>query len=196
MNKPTKNEERLAKLKNLLDRKTGQIKKIKREQEKKRAEKRKRQIKVENDYINWVEELRPEAEKSAHIILEWVEEILGSETWKKMKSDYIGTVSGINISENIVYEGPRNNYYHSYGTDGNQSLSLDFSGRIFVHNNVKYGKSYEIRNKKEMMQQVDFPVIIKIAETIKDGSIWGIIETELERRIEEGIEIERDGFEF
>ena len=61
--------------------------------------------------------------------------------------------------------------------------SLSFDGDLFVHNNVKYGKSHEIRNIKSMMGQVDLPIIIKIAETINNDSIWLIIEREIKRRI-------------
>ena len=47
-----------------------------------------------------------------------------------------------------------------------------------------------------MIKEVDFPIIIKIAKTINDGSIWSIIEKELKRRLKNHVHLIREyGFD-
>lgn len=178
------NGKRISRLKKLLDKYTGEIKEKETRLEQKKEEERKRCKQVEDKHYSWVNELKPEAERSAQVILDWVEEVLKSNAWKDFKIKYGKQISGLGISKNIVYEGPSTNPYDPYGAQGNQSLRLDFSGNLYVNNNVKYGKSHKIRNKKELLKYTDFPVIIKIAETIKDESVWVVIEARLKKEKE------------
>ena len=104
---------------------------------------------------------------------------MASDIWQQLKTECATLIKGINISENITYTGPSKNPYHPYGTQGYQSLSLDFSGDLYVHNNVKYGKTYYIKNAKKMLDGVCLPVIITVAKSIEDQSVWQIIEQEL-----------------
>ena len=181
--KLTDTENAIKNLKHSLKELAHEIKGEKKHRQEKQEKEKQKRAKIQENYNNWFEKLRPEAEKSAHIIFEWVNQFLKSDSLKEIVSEVGEQINSIDISENIIFEGPTLSIYHPYGRQGYQSLSLSFDENLFVHNNVKYGKSHEIRNVKNMIKEVHFPVIIKIAETIKDGSIWSIIEKELKRRL-------------
>lgn len=169
------------------------------ETENKKKLERERRKKVKDDYNKWLEEQRPEAKKAAQTILGWVHQFLASDTWREIASSLRSLtrideyakdedneepiVYNVDISRNIIYKGPSPNPYYPYGNQGYQSLSLDLAGNLFVHNNVKYGKSHEIKNYAGMMKYADPVVLQKIAETIKDDTIWTIIEEELEKSL-------------
>lgn len=163
----------LSNLKSSLKEFAGQIK-VKRERELEIAQKKAdERIKTETKYDNWLKKLRPKAEKSARVIFSWIGDLLKSEEWKEFMVEYQDIIKSISISEDITY---KDEITHQF--EGNKSFDLSFDGDLWVHHNVKYGKSYEIRDVEDMMQKVDFPVIIKMADTIKNQSIWLIIARE------------------
>lgn len=181
----SKQEDRI---KQALDRFVHEINESNKRISKKKKEQKEKEAKAKKEYNDWREKLRSEAERSANIIFEWVGQLLRSDFWNKFRSDYGAHIGDLPVSENITYNGPRPNPYHPYGTDGFKSLSLDISGTLYVHHHVKYGKSHEIRNIKDILEYVDFPIIIQIATTVSDNSIWSIIERELDRKIKNRIQ--------
>lgn len=134
--------------------------------------------KVETEYNNWLNKLRPKAEKSARVIFSWIEDLLKSKELKELVVEYRDIMESIPISENIIYKDPI-----THEAEGDKSFSLDFAGNLYVHHNVKYGKSYEIKNVDDMMREVDLPVIIKMADTIKSKSIWSIMKKEIKEEL-------------
>ena len=181
-------------LKNSFDEVKDKIKEIE-EKNKLETERRK---KVEEDYDKWFEKQRPEAEKAAQTILDWVNEFLASDAWREIvisfrsmnggdEDDREPLVKHVDISRTVIYQGPSPNPYYPYGSQGHQSLSLDLAGNLFVHNNVKYGKSYKIQNFAGMMEYVDPVVLIRVAKTIQDNSIWAVIQEELKKRLKNSV---------
>lgn len=165
-----------------------EIKKI----ENKKFQETERHKKVQVIYDDWVKQQRPEAEKAVQTIIEWVNQFLVSDIWRELVSSLHGLKIGsdgepiigyIYISRNIIYEGPSPNPYHPYGNQGYQSFSLDLSGNLFVHNNVKYGKSYRLRNVEDILRYSNPVVLIEAAKTIQDGSIWNVMQEELQKRL-------------
>ena len=54
-----------------------------------------------------------------------------------------------------------------------QFLSLDISEKkLFIHNSVKYGKSYQINGVGDLLEHVYPSILIAIAETITSETIW------------------------
>lgn len=150
----------------------------------KQKQEKARRAKITQDYNDWLGELRPEAEKAAGIIFEWARSLTGSDSWRQFKAVYGSLISGVVVSCDITYSGPTNNPYHPYGTQqGHQSLSLDFDGVLRVSNNVKYGRTHEINSVEEMLRKVDSPIIIKVAETINNGTVWDVAIKETGRNI-------------
>lgn len=177
--KPADIENGISHLGNFLNEFAREIREGRAKREEKREQEKKRRRKIAEDYNNWLAKQEPKAKESTKIILDWVNQLLRSRAWRGLVSDYNDVLNRIDVSDDVTYGAPSNNPYHPYGTQGHQSLSLDFAGCLYVHNNVKYGKTYKIRNEKDMMKLVEPPIIIKIAETIEDGSIWSIIEKKI-----------------
>lgn len=175
-------------LKSCCDEAKDQIQKV---EEKKKLE-TERHRKIKDNYDDWIKKQRPEAEKAAQTIIEWVNQFLVSDIWRELVSSLGSLKTGSNrellvgyldISRNIIYEGPSSNPYHPYGNQGYQSFLLDLSGNLLIANNVKYGKSHKLRNLADMMRYVDPVVLIKVAETIQNDSIWTIIQEEFQQRL-------------
>lgn len=181
----------LSKLRDVVGPLLEEIQEARQAREEKKKEERSRRQKVSNNYAKWLEELRPEAEKSARIIFDWVNALVKSDDWDDFCERYSGLINYLDISENIIYDGPSPNPYYPYGEQGHQSLSVDLRGRLYVHNNVKYGKTYELSKPRAILENVRFPVIIKIAKTITDGTIWTIIERQTRLRFSQNLDSAR-----
>lgn len=172
--------------------------------ERKKKLETKRRKEIQDDYNKWLEKQKPEAEKAAKKILEWVNEFLASDTWREIvsslrslkRSDEDGKeepiINYLDISRTVIYKGPSPNPFYPYGNQGYQSLSIDLAGNLFVHNNVKYGKSYKIQNFADMMQYVDPVVLIEVTKTMQNDSIWAIIQEELKKLLKNSVSRIRD----
>ncbi|MDP3792139.1 MAG: hypothetical protein Q8Q89_00175 [bacterium] len=164
------------------------------ETENKKKLERERRKEVKDDYNKWLEKQRPEAEKAAQTILGWVDQFLASDIWREIafslhgltrsvEDDKEPVVYYVDISRTIIYKGPSPNPYYLYGNQGHQSLSLDLDGNLFVHEDVKYGKSYKLKNVEDMMRYADPIVLTKVAKTMQDNSVWAIIPERLKERL-------------
>ncbi len=166
--------------------------------ENKKKLERQRRKKVKDDYNKWLEEQRPEAEKAAQIILEWVKDFLASKMWEEITSSLRSLKMGnegdeeliinhLSISRTVIYDGPSPNPYHPHGKQGYQSFFIDLAGSLFVHEDVKYGKSYKLKSIEEMMRYVDLVVLVEVAKTMQDDSIWDIIKEKLAERLKKAV---------
>ena len=167
------------------------------ETENKKKLERERRKKIKDDYGKWLKEQKPEAEKAAKKILDWVSKFLISDMWREITSSLRNLTSDeddpepiiyrLAISRTIIYEGPSPNPYYPYGTQGHQSFSIDLDGTLSVHHDVKYGKFYKLKSIGDMMKYVDPVVLVQIAETMQDDSVWGIIKEELKKSLKRAI---------
>lgn len=115
---------------------------------------------------------------SAIVIWDWCKEFISSaefrqlaETLKKLDPKSRIIISRIHTCETPAYV---------LGLSGRdvidkQMLSISIAGELYVHNCVKYGKSYPIPKSTELIRYMRVPILIAVAETINDGSIWDIV---------------------
>lgn len=152
---------------------------VKQEEERKTAAEKARQMQAkreadEADYQEWLKKHLPKARKAAHIIWRWyrnfVDSPIGKETMQVLKNRGEIRVSTI-VTRTILSK----EYLGNKITE-KQMLVIDTSGDLYVHNCVKYGKSYRIHTEEELLTHVALPILIEIGKTIDDETIWDIID--------------------
>jgi len=128
-------------------------------------------------YKAWLKIHKPKFQKAAKIIWSWYQKFIASKEFEdmaiKLEKLYLNEIG---ISE-VIAGNTR-----SGGPD--QFLSIDFKEGLFVHSCVKYGKSKPIEELDDLLECVEFPVLIEIAETIKDKTIWAIIDDKINSELD------------
>lgn len=148
---------------------------IRREANKKAALKAKtNKDKAEQVYQDWLKKHEVKALKAVQIIWNWYEEFISSPIFKEM-ANVMGEKGEVQISKIISCVVPERGSLE-YKREEKQMLAVDKSGNLFVHNCVKYGKSYEVCHREDMHEYVEIPVLIEIAGTITDETIWDIVD--------------------
>lgn len=130
--------------------------------------------KAEQIYKNWLKKHGAKACASTHVIWNWYKEFISSRIFKEI-ADAMGENGEICISKIISCSIPWKDLL-IYRRKEEQMLVVDNSRNLFVHNCVKYGKSYKICGREDLLKHVELPVLIEIAETITDETIWDIVD--------------------
>lgn len=122
---------------------------------------------------DWLESHKEASLKSIAAIWNWYKEFIASPSFREL-ADPLKAVGakGLRISEIITCRVPRE--WGERNEHQSLSIKLDPQG-LFVHNHVKYGKSYSLITTDDFLRYVEPPVLTQIAETIKNDSVWDII---------------------
>jgi len=155
------------------------------EEKKRRSEEEERQVeadlekKAKKRLNDWYEKHRVQSENSAKIIWDWYQEFIASDNFREITEPLKKTrAKEISISKVIHCKVP-DSWNGERDWSRKQLLAIDMSEgerKLFVHNYVKYGKSHEITNANDLLEHVFPPVLIAIAKTITDETIWDIID--------------------
>lgn len=126
-------------------------------------------------YDTWIQLHQKKAEQAAHVIWNWYSEFIDSLVFKQITHTLKKTGKNeVLISKKIVCSMPSKNSSHD--DTRKQLLAIDCSGKLFVHNCVKYGKSYLLHDQDDLLEKVALPILMIIADTIRDETIWEIID--------------------
>ena len=116
-----------------------------------------------------------EAMESARVIWKWFTEfdpasnqlykIYGAYNFLRISEDING--------EELLYGGVISETPMCFGIKGSQ---------LYIHHCVKYGRSNLIQNENDLVTYVPYRVLSKVAQTIKNESIWDIIIENIEKK--------------
>lgn len=168
--------------KKLTDKVDRFIDKDRKEKEAKEVKKLAAQDKVqraEARYQEWYAKYKTQSENSANLIWKWYCEFIASKAFEEITSSLKNTCSReLWVSETIECVRPsRWDPSPKHDNFERQVLSINIcQSKLFVHNLVKYGRSHEIKGVPDLLEHVEIPVLIEIAKTITDKTIWDIIE--------------------
>ena len=173
-------EKNLEKFKHRVNQYLDKEEKQRRREEEEEQAKNASRKKAEKKLHDWYEGHRVQSENSAKIIWDWYQEFITSDNFQeiiKLLKDK--RAKEINISKVIHCQVP-NSYRIDY-PDWNkkQLLAIDISKqkrKLFVHNYVKYREPREITSADDLLKHVFPPVLIEVAQTITDETIWDIID--------------------
>lgn len=134
----------------------------------------------------WYKKYEAQSKEAAALIWKWFAEFIKSPSFrdiaknaKKMRSFQLLLSERIDCQVPQVWGGV---FHGERQRLGLTLIKLDTphaqvsKNKLVVHNCVKYGRSYQLNNVEDLLKYVYPPVLIEIAETIKDGKIWDIIE--------------------
>jgi len=122
----------------------------------------------------WYQEHRPLAEIAAGIIWKWYQEFIVSPVFKKIANSMRKAhLSSLEISHKITGRTPAGDgdYFEE-----SRIFALDIrENKLFVHMMVKYGRCERINAIEDLLEYVCIPILITMAETITNDTIWSII---------------------
>lgn len=125
-------------------------------------------------YDLWFKRFGDKARKAADVIWDWYKKFLTTQSFHEL-TVALGEHEGeICISRIISCEEPHKDFLGDIIY--RQQLTLDLAGNLFVHNCTKYGKAHLLRQKEDLLRFVVTTVLIGVADTIDDGTIWDLIE--------------------
>lgn len=132
-------------------------------------------------YLDWREKYKIQSEKSAGIIWNWYQELVASEDFQEIVTAIkkVCDNPGVRISLRISLRISKiiKCLVVPYNWTEKQFLGISISdGKLFVHDCGKYGKSHAINGTRDLLEHVMPPILIEIAETITNGTIWDIID--------------------
>ncbi len=122
---------------------------------------------------DWYEGYRIKSQESANIIWYWYKEFVDSSSFQEIIESLKKTkAESLWLSETIECTVP-NSCFPDRDWLEKQVLTINISDRkLFVHNIVKYGKSYEIKGVSDLLEHVEPPILIEIAQRITKSTIW------------------------
>lgn len=136
-------------------------------------------IRADKKYTAWIRQYEARARSSAIIIWGWYKEFISSGKFRQLSGilKQLSPDSKIFVSEIHICQTPT--CVHGFSADyyiiDKQMMSINAEGKLYVYNCIKYGKSYPILKSEDLLRYVRLPILIAVAETITDGSIWGIV---------------------
>lgn len=138
----------------------------------KKEEDRKKAAKI---YEVWLENHRSQARAAARIVWDWYEEFISTQIFRELS----GTLKArhkdkIWISKILTCSVPLKDNLRDWPEK--QILNIDPSGKLFVHDCFKYGKTYLINQKGDLLKYVAWPILIAVAKTITDETVWDILD--------------------
>lgn len=178
MDKKEKGFQRIRQLIKEYIRKEKEARRLEEVAARKKEENRKKAAKI---YEVWLENHRSQARAAARIIWDWHEEFISTQTFRKLagtlKARYKDKIwipnDKIWISKMLTCSVPCKDYLRDWPEK--QILSINHSGKLFVHNLFKYGKTYPINQRGDLLKYVAWPILIAVAKTITDETIWDVI---------------------
>ncbi|MBI2635414.1 MAG: hypothetical protein HYW79_02610 [Parcubacteria group bacterium] len=145
-----------------------------RQRECEEREKETNKRKAEEIFNNWLKSYEVKAREATHIIWGWYREFIATSIFQKfVRALHDSDKSRIRISKIVECLKPSRHSLHHFKEI--QLLTVNMDQSLFVHNCIKYGKSYEIRGIEDLLVYVEWPILIEIAATITDETIWEII---------------------
>lgn len=131
---------------------------------------------IAKKYAAWSNKYKVIGHSSATVIWDWYKEFSSSERFRQLVEalEKINPQSKIFVSRIHTCKTPA--YVFGFSGDHDvsdkQRLSINIAGELYVHNLVKYGKSCPILQSAELLRYVRVQILIAVAKTIADGSIW------------------------
>lgn len=118
------------------------------------------------------------AEARAYALRVWHLDFIAGEFFAEFKAAYSDEFPQIHISAQHSYREPTPTRPNGYLYE--QYLGVSRSGGLYVHNCVKYGKSHLITGEADLLEQVAWKILTIVADSIQNGSIWGVMLRSLE----------------
>lgn len=121
----------------------------------------------------WLEKHRPKVTKAARTVWRWCGQFIASREFKEFQGVFRRSAKTMRISDIKECSAPAWEFLGNWSWK--QLLSIDISGNLYVHNCVKYGKSFPINKEGDLLIYVNWMILIQIAQTITDETIWDIV---------------------
>jgi hypothetical protein len=132
-----------------------------------------KRVQARKVYTAWVEKNQSKAIRAARIIWKWHSQFTASPAFKEFQSALGKSHRTVYLSK--IHSCSLPNPRSEYRNEERQLLAVAMSGRLYVHNCVKYGKSYDILEEKQLLMLVAWPILVEIAKTITNKTIGDII---------------------
>jgi len=131
--------------------------------------------KKSQEYRNkWYKKHEAKAKKSAGIIWKWYKKFIIS----PMFQEIVNSINEVHLSRLSISRGITCQVPSGWGGEWEvtQFFTIDIRTReLFAHKVVKYGKSNKIDNVEDLLEYVEPPILIAVAEKITNNTIWDVV---------------------
>jgi hypothetical protein len=155
--------------------------KINREVKRKAAVEQANRSAASKAYETWLVDGRRKAKEPATIIIDWAAQFTASESWTEILN-LDPPIDEVSISSRITYTHPPSRFPGEEEQD-TEYFFLNRDGEVFVHQCIKYGKSYPAYTVELMLEHAAPPVIVLTADAIKDDKVLSIIAADIKQTL-------------